>query len=485
MLVACLFLSSVVSAQDYIGRLNQLQAVVNRALPVFDNTSQAYLNSDLAKTDMSESYPLIHEDLLPVMQEFLQSKQVEGSAVEKKLYAGMDLVTFVDRLFTKRPLAFLGSSDTHLLRNASKQQSDHAFDRVGTDQEAAPYVLADYMSYDEMMFAAMCGVSSPTTFRNAGGRMNQGAVTADGTFQERGVYVGLVGARFERFGLMESVFMEVNHQINNSQANHPAWKALAQFYNFTDGVVDWNTSLINGTLDTERYKKRIKLSYELFFLDAENRGRAAGNKTYCHLVGLGTGVWAKNQIVQERVIWDVVHDILNENNFQHIGTVDFSWFDTLKNSGMPTNNTLSNGIQVLLSRRDPAAPLTGEYADQLLVAMYAWDGNAFIGNEYWQGSLTASGDPAAVACSNIGLTQNPLINTEYINGSNARVLFRDGTSIKLADKYGSKRGGLSTIVMLLIALGGVVLIGTVIVAFFMCRAPKTEPSQASAKEIEV
>ena len=61
---------------------------------------------------------------------------------------------------------------------------------------------------------------------------------------------------------------------------------------------------------------------------------------------------------------------------------------------------------------------------ELVVAMFAWDGNSYVGNEYWQGLLSASGDPAAASCSTIPELLNPDINTANVCGSNTRVASR-------------------------------------------------------------
>lgn len=61
----------------------------------------------------------------------------------------------------------------------------------------------------------------------------------------------------------------------------------------------------------------------------------------------------------------------------------------------------------------------------LLVSMFAWDSNSYVGNEFWhadenvKGKFDASGDPAAACCSDITMSMNPAINTEYLTAAYA------------------------------------------------------------------
>ena len=155
--------------------------------------------------------PVLHTAVAPLLDAFLRHKRgAGGSAVERQLYGapGFDAAALVQRLLTKRPLAFLCSSDSFLLRDGVTSGYG-GFEAVGTDAQRPSLALAEYMSYDEIGLAALLGVSCPTHFINSGGRGNCGAHGAAGSFEQRGVYVGLVGARFEKEGLMEWRHMRV------------------------------------------------------------------------------------------------------------------------------------------------------------------------------------------------------------------------------------------------------------------------------------
>src|SRR5258708_32382739 len=100
----------------------------------------------------------------------------------------------------------------YLLQDGTQVRGE--FEAIGTDTEKAPLLLSDYLSYDEMQIAALIGVSAPTYFINKGDSYNQGAIGPENSYQKKGIYTGLVGARFEKPNYMEWCHMVVTKEQN-------------------------------------------------------------------------------------------------------------------------------------------------------------------------------------------------------------------------------------------------------------------------------
>uniref|UniRef100_A0A6B2L4W1 Uncharacterized protein n=1 Tax=Arcella intermedia TaxID=1963864 RepID=A0A6B2L4W1_9EUKA len=393
----------------------------------------------------------MHHKVKLLIEKFLNVKRHFGTAKEKKIYEGMNFEDFIVRILKKRPLVFFGSSDMTLLRDVNDLGSmfpTEAWSRVGSEHEDDEITITEYMTYDEILIAALIGVSVPTFFINNGDRSNCSRKDDDGEYEREGIYVGLSGARFERRDKMESILMLLTEKNTTKESgygkdadpNNPLTQLLRTWAEtYEEGDPDHKsfyfptyTEVKEQYLTNEAfkkkfhhhapsnrpdiffniavYKKRLALSILPFLLDADKRAQEQNKKAYLHVVGLGLGVW---QIVPEQATWmlETYKELLmnHQDKLTHIHTVDFSWFPDNARSQVGIEHSVKN---VVFSKRNPAEPLKDK--NLLLVAMYAWDGNAFPGNEYWRGMLQASGDPAAACCSTISELQNPYINEEFV-----------------------------------------------------------------------
>ena len=96
----------------------------------------------------------------------------------------------------------------------------------------------------------------------------------------------------------------------------------------------------------------------------------------------------------------------------NVSDVRFAYIRKGKTAGHYRAGAKIKGIKIHMVDKNPQEKLKEQDQGKLLVVSYAWDGNALPGNEFWGGSLSGSGDPAA-ACS----TQVAELHNSHINGT--------------------------------------------------------------------
>jgi hypothetical protein len=358
-------------------------------------------DSKVIQSDAESTRIIVHYKFPKLVEQFLEFKRAHGSKYEKALYS--ETFTWKDevsRLITERPLTFMNSNDLTMLRDGTiVDDATDEWDRNGTaaQRENKYLTLAEYLSYDEIMLSSLIGVSGPSYFINDGNRYNQGIAAKPGTFQPRGIIIGLVGARFERPGRMDSIFI-----LPSSRSQHQDPRLTSIFESFF-GVERDDSAPFNK----EMYKARMQITAETFLFEANHRAQTTNQTAYAYVVGLGLGVWQYNN-AQSALYIDAFTSALNSLSLPNISTLNFAWIAVPDScAARVTAAAQKLGIKVLFSRRNPAEKLD---TDELLVLSYAWDGNAFPGNEYWLGSLAASGDPAAACMSTIPELHNSMAN---------------------------------------------------------------------------
>ncbi|KAK3697469.1 hypothetical protein LTR37_017415 [Vermiconidia calcicola] len=311
------------------------------------------------------------------------------------------------RLVIKRALHLVQVHDYTVLRDGVHQPMfdwNAEWRRVATTEEHLnQYVkLKDYLSYDEMMLASLLGTSGPSFFINTGPRDNRAELNPEVPHQERGIMVGLVGARFAAKGQMDHALMlppVADGPSPRRRQDHRMSKVFQEFFGHEKDDKRFNIPL---------YRARMQLSIETLLLESDDRAAQAGTTAYVHLVGLGLGVWA--YAGEKQRVWyvEVVIQCLKDLDLKHVSTLEIAWIDVPTSTARKCEATGKGvGIRVLFNKRSPCAKLDTK---ELLIRSWAWDSNTLPGNEYWSGILEDSDDPAATCHSTIAELHNPYVN---------------------------------------------------------------------------
>ncbi|XP_065364615.1 uncharacterized protein LOC135957750 isoform X1 [Calliphora vicina] len=424
---------------------------------------------------IASAYPVIHERVLQLYLDFLEHKCQYGTSLEKELYNNMSLIELIQRLLTKRCVAF-GSSDDHYLLLSGEKGFGNDYLLIGTAKEKKPLILQKVLSYDEIKLSSFLAISSHSEFINNGSRLNDGIVATDLSKIEReGVVMGLIGARFQKPLLMEYQDIMITPEQNTKEngygfhitkdketiANMDLLKKIdyramwQKFYQQNDVVYD--LALKDGqrfgevTKPHQRFtqhlmfdnlimKKRYSILFDLLLLDSQARAKKLNKLAYIHVVGVGLGVWKvaeqQTEIFLESFYARVLQLLPQLNN---IAALHFSWFYATESRNLKHNGFIKSethplgGIHTFLENRNPADKLPPQFEAMLLIVSYAWDANALPGNEFWLKSLHGSNDPSTACSTLISELHNPFINMDWIRGDNLHIASEDNGIMHISD----------------------------------------------------
>lgn len=398
--------------QPRIAQIAENPALYNRS-----ETPQQF--QDLIQHYANAAAPVIHDKLANAIQQFLN--------VYYSDYPDFTVQDFIHHCLTHRPLAFYNESDLWHLPTGERGRGWFHDTRN-----------ASLLSYQELLFSSLIAVFTPTIFLNNGDRFNKCRLDPPGTFVQQGYTYAAAGARMEKPGQMEWKHCVIS-STQNTKANgygplskHQDLLIFAQLYDIPyfptfEHVIDHIAQhpeqkrfipMTQGSFfDTLVYQRRLHLTLYPFLTHVDTQATKDQVKAFVHLTGLGLGVWLPRGIphhIPYAIFVNTVFDIIRRNAFSYIHTIAFSWFNAYQGD-KPSTITSSNAhtISLEFNKRNPADPIPSHTN---LYFLYAWDGNAYPGNEYWDGDLAGSGDPAAVCATLLAELQNTDVNKENISG---------------------------------------------------------------------
>ena len=456
-----------VEYEELLEKYKKVEATFPTKLPsnweikeLFKNAVDKAMWSDYA----SEVRPIVCEKFVKLLEDFIAIQVEKGNTLYTD--GNMTYTTLITRLLTQRPHYFYESTDTW----GYYKGNDELVNGNGIDKLIEDKTYKNFLTYDEIALSALISVSVPTQFINNGHISNKG-ITSLNYYDRKAIYTACVGPRFEKKNEMEYSYIIVSKSQNTEEngygkANKDKVECkiltmFAKFYGYeylptfteVDNISfnkdDYLQLVVADTyLNKKIYKERIKLTILPFLNNANYYGGITtdSKKAYLRVAPLGLGFFLGEFDSDKRNIMNLhleaYIELLDEYTFPNISCIEFMYFDKrekniifkdnkdniLKTVIVDGSTPYGKNKIILKHNKDDndinysfASPLERGNND-LLVTMYAWDGNSYPGNEFWAGQLSASGDPAAACCSMISILQNPDINPDRLKGEAAYIV---------------------------------------------------------------
>jgi hypothetical protein len=232
----------------------------------------------------------------------------------------------------------------------------------------------------------LLGCSGPSYFINRGTRDNKGLLEDSAHFQDSGIMVGLVGARFDSEGQMDHVVCGMN--LSDEEATSPCAQdpRLTQIFrdffcpeHASSGTDPTQLSIVDERFIKDMYSGRIRVSIETALLEADDRAAEDQVKAHLYIAGLGLGVWQSDFTGQTKWYIDEVAASIERLDLRHVNVVELNGWDTF--GAAETQNLVDvgkkNGITVIANRK--FAPCRKLATDDLLVRVWAFDSNSLVG----------------------------------------------------------------------------------------------------------
>ena len=378
----------------------------------------------------------------------------------KAVLPGIETVEqLIKRLIYNRPLVFSGELDYTKTINGKYWFND--YDPLLNNSGADNYDL----KYQLVALGALMGCCSLTPIVNSGNKESRENFNLlrekkffknDQNYNTTSYVCGLVGSRFEKEKKMERAYITEEENPDNGFIYRKLREYFETRFNINKSKYKYNFEGKKKNL----YRERIRFTFELFLHQCYSIFLKTGTPICPVFTGLGGGVWKDASGIAKEVIYEIFEDsilsILTDNleaykkAFPGIrlsgmsSYKDMNSFDDTDTECIPGisnvfndkytkqyNTLMNSGLEIFHNHYSGPEKgkhygkfsfLNTDHLNKMLETrgwmdmeakeafLFAWDGNSFVGNEYWIKDYAGSMDPVIITACSLAQLCNPFIN---------------------------------------------------------------------------